>query len=74
MPMDAVKKALADAVTEFLNSEDFADRMFDGRIERDVADRMFVEVHDVTPLENMVRVTGAEGGPRYFIVQVRESQ
>jgi hypothetical protein len=69
MPMDPLKAAVAKAITEFVNSEDFHDHIFD----RDDPPAV-VEVHDVTPLENMIRVYSNVGGaPRYFLVKVSES-
>ena len=72
--MDHLKKAIADTVTMFINDEQFADELFTKVGARPIESPMSVEVHDVTPLENMIRVTGIDGGPRYFIIQVRESQ
>jgi hypothetical protein len=67
---DAIKKAMAQAITEFVNGENFMDEVFG------VEDPLVecVEVYDTSPLENTIKVwPKVGGGPRYFTVKVSEN-
>lgn len=72
MATDAMKDAVCDVITQFVNGPEL-NRMlvYDAG---DTADIGTVEVHDVAPSENVIRISSKRrsGAPRYFKVKVSE--
>lgn len=70
--MDAIKKAVAEAVQKYVNSEKFSDDVAGGLPELTPLQNAYnIEAFDTTLLQSQLRIW-TDNGPRYFVISVSE--